>query len=214
MSNDTKNPSGASTESSPRFYPAENTSSCCSDKAKDSQESCCCSKEGQNGCGCGCESKCPCACGSALGAFVLRLSVGLITLVNGLTKFIGTKTSFVSDGEYGEREVIEKVFGPSAYSANMETYRNLFSGIFPDFLLNLFLAVLGYALVLLGVTLILGLFKKTSLMLTAFLYMALMFGLLMIKQEAGVCYLAVYLAMIAGALVLTKKDRIAVCKCF
>lgn len=201
-------------ESSPKFYPADKAS-CCSVETQSAESSCCCSegKESDKSC---CKGKCGCCCdcSKAFAPLILRLTVGLITLMNGVTKFMGTKTTFVPDEEYGEKEIISKAFGTEFYDGNMQVFYNMFHDYLPDFMLKPFLAVLGYALLILGITTIIGLFKKTSLLLTAGIYLGLMFGLLLLKQEGGVSYLAIYLAMIAVYFALAKKDCIAVFKKF
>jgi len=69
--------------------------------------------------------------------------------------------------------------------------------------------VLGYALVLLGLMLLLGLGTRLSLVLMAFLYTVLMIGLLLLRQEDGVAWLGVHIGLIAFALTLAKHNRFA-----
>ncbi|MGA2693190.1 MAG: hypothetical protein ABSF76_12570, partial [Opitutaceae bacterium] len=69
--------------------------------------------------------------------------------------------------------------------------------------------ILGWALIALGIGVLLGIFTRASLFLMGLLYVSLTFGLILIKQDAGVSWLAIHVAMIAVALSLCRHNRFA-----
>ena len=73
--------------------------------------------------------------------------------------------------------------------------------------LDLYGAVLGPALVVLGVTLLLGIATRTSLFLQGLLYISLTWGLILIKQDDGVAWLGIHMILIVMALMLAKYNR-------
>src|SRR4029077_7369276 len=70
-----------------------------------------------------------------------------------------------------------------------------------------FYALLGWALIALGVMLLVGLGTRVSLFLQGILYIALTAGLILIKQDDGVAWLGIHVALVAFALVLAKYNR-------
>jgi thiosulfate dehydrogenase [quinone] large subunit len=70
-----------------------------------------------------------------------------------------------------------------------------------------FALVLGYALVVLGVGLLLGLKTRLTLVLTGLIYIGLSFGLMAVQEGEGVAWLGVHVAMFAGALLLVRHNR-------
>ena len=67
-----------------------------------------------------------------------------------------------------------------------------------------------YALVILGVALLLGVKIRTALILTGLIYVGLSFGLMAVQESEGVAWLAIHVGLIAGALVLVRHDRFSV----
>jgi thiosulfate dehydrogenase [quinone] large subunit len=68
---------------------------------------------------------------------------------------------------------------------------------------------LGYILLALGVTLLLGLKTRASLVLMGLVYVGLSFGLMVVQETEGVAWLAIHVALVAGALVLVRHNRFA-----
>lgn len=72
--------------------------------------------------------------------------------------------------------------------------------------------VLGPALIILGLTILLGLAYRTSLFLLGGLYITLTWGLILIKQDDGVSWLGVHMIMIVLALMLAEHNRFSILK--
>ena len=79
-------------------------------------------------------------------------------------------------------------------------------------LLNLYNVMLGPALLVLGVTILLGIASRTSLFLLGLLYISLTWGLILIKQDDGISWLGVHMILIAMALMLSGYNRCAIFK--
>ena len=65
---------------------------------------------------------------------------------------------------------------------------------------------------ILGLTLFLGIATRFSLFLMGLVYTSLTFGLILIKQDAGIAWLGVHIVMIVIALALAKHNRFAILK--
>ena len=84
--------------------------------------------------------------------------------------------------------------------------------LIPEFALNIYNVVLGPALIILGITLFLGIATRFSLFLMGLIYTSLTFGLILIKQDAGIAWLGVHIIMIVMALALAKYNKFAILK--
>jgi thiosulfate dehydrogenase [quinone] large subunit len=69
---------------------------------------------------------------------------------------------------------------------------------------------IGYVLLALGALLLLGVKPRVTLTLTGFVYVGLSFGLMAVQEQQGLAWLGTYLGLIAGALVLSRHDRLCV----
>jgi len=124
--------------------------------------------------------------------FLLRLFLGLRTLFSGIEKF-------EAKGTYSLQN----------YSDNMTRMAQGITGasFLPLWATKSFAFVLGYALIVLGAALLLGLRTRTTLFLTGLVYVALSFGLMAVQESEGVAWLGVHVAMLAGALALVRHNR-------
>ena len=131
---------------------------------------------------------------------VLRLWLAARALATGLTKFGGTN------------EAGEKTYGFQYYSAIPDAMKEAFAAqpLLPDFLTKPFYAVLGYALIGLGLMLLVGLGTRISLVLMGVLYTALTFGLILLGADDGISWLAVHIILVALALAYAKHNRLAI----
>ena len=154
--------------------------------------------------------------GPLLAMLLLRIWLGFRALQTGIEKFAGTRTAttpVVIDGEpnaYGLTEASgEKVYGLSHYQGVPESlYAKLADEpLIPGWLLGLYDLFLGPALVLFGLTLLLGIATRTSLFVMGLIYTSLTFGLILLKQDSGIAWLATHLLLIVAALVLAKHNR-------
>lgn len=69
--------------------------------------------------------------------------------------------------------------------------------------------MLGPALIVLGMTILIGFATRTSLFLLGLLYTSLTWGLILLKRDDGVSWLGIHMVLIALALALAKHDRLA-----
>jgi len=150
---------------------------------------------------------------------VLRLWLGVRALMTGIEKFSGTKiTETPLLDEFGEPdisgamvEVKTKVYGFAHYHAVPESLKEAFAKepLLPSFLLTPYYAMLGYVLIILGITLLLGVCTRASLFVTGLLYVSLTVGLILIGQDGGIAWLGIHIALIAMALSMARHNRLA-----
>jgi thiosulfate dehydrogenase [quinone] large subunit len=159
--------------------------------------------------------------GLTLGMLLARLWLGLRSLQTGIEKYAGIKTSETAvtiDGApnaYGLTESTgEKAYGLSHYHGVPKALYDKFAGepFIPGWFLNLYDMLLGPALLILGLTLLLGIGTRISLFAMGLVYTSLTFGLILLKQDAGVAWLAVHMVLIIMALVLAKYNRFTILK--
>jgi thiosulfate dehydrogenase [quinone] large subunit len=150
----------------------------------------------------------------------LRLWLGLRAVITGLEKFSAKITAQqplldangVPDSSGAVVEVEKKVYGFSNYHAIPQSLQDKFANepLLPGFLTAPFYAVLGYALILLGLALLLGVRTRESLLGMGFLYSVLTVGLILIGQDQGVAWLGVHLLLVTAALALASHNRFAI----
>lgn len=157
--------------------------------------------------------------GLTLGMLTLRIWLGLRAFQAGIEKFAGMQSSeapVLIDGaanEYGLTEsAMEKTYALSNYNGVPEAlYTKLAKEpLITDFFLNVYNLVLGPALMILGLTVLFGIATRISLFAMGLLYTSLTFGLILLKQDAGIAWLGTHIILIVMALVLAKYDRLAV----
>jgi thiosulfate dehydrogenase [quinone] large subunit len=126
---------------------------------------------------------------------LLRLFLGLRTLLAGIEKFEGK-------GNYSFAN----------YYQNMDRMASGITGasFMPLWMTKNFAHAIGYVLIVLGAALLLGVKSRATLVLTGLTYVGLSFGLMAVQEGEGVAWLAIHVMMIAGALVLVQHDRFAV----
>jgi thiosulfate dehydrogenase [quinone] large subunit len=179
----------------------------------------CCKNESAKEC---CKSSC---CleklGHIYGSMLLRLWLGVRALQTGVEKYAGTKASeqvVNVDGapnEYGLTAVdsiktyaLENYHGvPAALMKRFEA-----EPLMLKFALPLYDKLLGPALLVLGVTILLGFAYRSSLFVLGLLYISLTWGLILIKQDDGVSWLGVHMILIVMALALAKYNRLGILK--
>lgn len=158
-----------------------------------------------------------------LAFLILRGWLGVRALLTGIEKFSSFKTiqkalidpvTGMEDPSGAMIEMKQKAYAISSYAAIPPSLRDKFANepLLPGFLTAPFYAALGPTLILLGVMLILGLFTRVSLFLQGLLYIGLTAGLILIKQDDGVAWLGIHVALISLALVLSKHNRLCLLK--
>lgn len=126
---------------------------------------------------------------------LLRLFLGLRTLLAGLEKFEANKS-----------------FSFSNYTENMTRMATGISNysIIPLWAAKSFAMSLGFLLTALGLAILLGLKSRISLFLAGLVYVGLGFGLMAVQEGEGVAWIGMQVLMFAVALVLVRHDRFAV----
>lgn len=155
------------------------------------------------------------------GSLLLRLWLAVRALQTGVEKFAGTRSGdqvVAVDGVPNAEGLTAA--GSSKFYA-LENYSGVPAALmkkFEDeplmlkFALPLYDKLLGPALLLLGITILLGIGYRTSLFLLGLLYISLTWGLILIKQDDGVSWLGIHMIIVAGALALAQHNRLAILK--
>ena len=159
--------------------------------------------------------------GHTFAMLLLRLWLGLRSLQTGIEKYAGIKTSetpVTIDGAantYGLTESTgSKVYGLSHYHGVPKALSAKFANepLIPGAFLSLYDFILGPALIILGITVLLGIATRWSLFAMGLVYISLTFGLILLKEDAGVAWLGIHMVMIAMALVLANHNRLVILK--
>ena len=156
-------------------------------------------------------------------SILLRLWLGVRALQTGIEKFAGFKVTGENvpiDGapnEYGLTNAVPvKEYGMDHYHGVPEAMMENFSKepLMMGWALNMYNIVLGPALLLLGLTILLGIASRVSLMALGLLYISLTWGLILMGQPgaAGVSWLGVHMIMIVMALMLSEHNRCCLLK--
>jgi thiosulfate dehydrogenase (quinone) large subunit len=131
---------------------------------------------------------------ASLAFLLLRLFLGLRTLMSGIEKF-------ESGGNYSLAN----------YSVTMNRMAEGITGasFLPLWATKSFALPLGYVLVVLGVAVLLGLKPRIVLFVLGLVYVALAFGLMAVQEGEGVAWLGVHVVMVVIALLLCRHNRFA-----
>ena len=155
------------------------------------------------------------------GSLLLRLWLAVRALQTGLEKYAGTRSGdqvVAVDGVPNEEGLTAagslKYYALENYHGVPAALMKKFEGepLMMKFALPIYDKLLGPALLLLGITILLGIGYRTSLFLLGLLYISLTWGLSLIKQDDGVSWLGIHMLMIGGALALAEHNRLAILK--
>ena len=154
--------------------------------------------------------------------WILRAWLAMRAIFTGLEKYAGKKTVQIPLlDEFGNPDingtlvaVDRKVYGFSYYEGLPHAMRTKFAAepLLPSWLMDPYAAMLGPALIILGLTLLLGLASRTTLFIMGMVYVSLTYGLVLINESGGIAWLGVHVIMIVGALCLVRHDRFCVTK--
>lgn len=178
----------------------------------------CCKGGGSKEC---CKTDCCAALANIYGAGLLRIWLAVRAIQTGVEKYTGLQGSdkLVNiDGkpnDYGLTEATQvKEYAMSHYHGVPEALMKKFQAepLMNLKMLALYDKVLGPALIVLGLTILLGIATRTSLFLLGLLYVSLTFGLILIKEDSGVAWLGIHMIMIVMALSMSKYNRLCVLK--
>jgi thiosulfate dehydrogenase [quinone] large subunit len=105
---------------------------------------------------------------------------------------------------------IEKFESGGTYSFDIRMANGITSASFmPLWATKTFAFFLGYVLIALGLALLLGVRTRCALTLLGLTWVGLSFGLMAVQENEGVAWLATYVGLTAGALVLVRHNRFA-----
>jgi thiosulfate dehydrogenase [quinone] large subunit len=187
---------------------------------------CCQAKESTECCKATQDTECCDSCpqtnlGLIYGAWLLRLWLAVRAIQTGVEKFAGMRGSdqpITIDGkvnDYGLTSATNiKEYALSHYHGVPEALMKKFTDepLMLKFALPLYDKVLGPALLVLGLTILLGIASRTSLFVLGLLYISLTWGLILIKEDSGVAWLGIHMILIVMALWLSKYNRLCVLK--
>ncbi|HUG11389.1 MAG TPA: hypothetical protein VMM36_10260 [Opitutaceae bacterium] len=152
--------------------------------------------------------------------WTLRLWLGLRALFAGLEKYSGKSTETVPLlDEFGSPDISgamvaldKKVYGLSHYHALPQSLATELAAepLIPGWALSAYSAVLGPVLILLGLALLAGFATRTTLFVMGLVYTSLTIGLILLKQDAGIAWLAIHVLMIVAALRLVEHNRLSI----
>ena len=158
--------------------------------------------------------------GYILSILLLRLWLAVRAFQTGIEKFAGSgkpvDSTVLVDGvpnTYGLTEsTAAKVYALSNYNGVPAPLYDKFINepLIPEFALNIYNVVLGPALIILGINIFLGIAFRFSLFFMGLIYASLTFGLILIKQDAGIAWLGVHIVMIVMALALAKYNKFTI----
>ena len=155
------------------------------------------------------------------GALLLRLWLAVRAIQTGLEKYSGTTASEDLVNINGKVNDYGLTAGAAVKSYSLDHYHGVPAALMKKFeseplmikaMLPLYDKILGPALIILGLTILLGIASRTSLFLLGLLYISLTWGLILINQNDGVAWLGTHMVLIAMALMLADHNRLAVLK--
>ena len=155
------------------------------------------------------------------GALLLRLWLAVRALQTGIEKFAGTKSAEQIVNVDGAPNEYGLTAGGSVKAYALDHYHGVPGALMKKFeaeplmlkfALPLYDKILGPALLVLGITILLGIASRTSLFLLGLLYISLTWGLILIKQDDGVAWLGTHMILIVMALALAEHNRFAILK--
>ena len=157
------------------------------------------------------------------GALLARLWLAVRALQTGVEKYAGSKVSekvVDIDGApnaYGlTSEGAEKVYSLANYHGVPAALMSKFQGepLMAGWALKIYDLVLGPALIILGLTILLGVASRTSLFALGLLYISLTWGLILLGEpgNSGVGWLGTHMLIIFAALALHSHNRFTILK--
>ena len=177
--------------------------------------------------------------------WLLRFWLAARAIGTGLTKFQGTKEVVKDAGGLSAddvdilQEVASNAAGGPPVEKVTETVQTLgfqfyhglpakgpmtvdtfsASPLMPSFMVQPYAFVLGFALIGLGLTLLLGICTRLTLFLMGLLYISLTWGFIILETSmgpnaaAGIAYLGVHMVLIVAALLLADYNKFELVKC-
>ncbi len=173
-----------------------------------------------------CETKSSCCGGENLalvyGSLLARIWLGVRALQTGVEKFAksvqvdgqAVQVDGAANTEGLTTVTSSKVYALENYHGVPEALLKKFEGepMMLKFALPLYDKLLGPALLILGITILLGVAYRSSLFVLGLLYVSLTWGLILIKEDSGVAWLGTHMLIIIAGLALAQYNRFAILK--
>ena len=164
-----------------------------------------------------------CCCDYSLAFLVLRGWLAIRAILTGVEKFGAYKTiqkplidstTGMEDPSGAMIDVKIKFYSLTNYSGIPAPLKDKFANepLLPHFATAAFNNLLGPALIMTGVMLLFGIGTRISLFVQGLIFIALTIGLILIKQDDGISWLGIHVALVALALMLAKYNKFALLK--
>jgi uncharacterized membrane protein YphA (DoxX/SURF4 family) len=128
------------------------------------------------------------------GHLLLRFFLGLLMMVAFIGKTKGEEGDYALANYYAWAEKTQTQFAENTF--------------LPSALLYLYCHTVGWAELVLGAMLLLGIKPRLTLWLVGLTLVSLGFGMMLMKQHAVVANIGVYLGLTVGALLLHQRSRL------
>lgn len=169
------------------------------------------------------EDQSDCNCDYTLAFLVLRGWLALRAILTGIEKFstyqiiqkpLIDPVTGMEDPSGAMLDVKMKIYSLTNYAGIPDSLKDKFANepMLPAFSMAAFNNLLGPALIVTGLMLLLGLGTRLSLFLQGLIYIALTAGLILLRQDDGISWLGVHIALVAFALVLAKHNKFTLLK--
>jgi len=164
-----------------------------------------------------------CNCDYTLAFLVLRLWLAVRAILTGIEKYgayqtvqkpLIDPTTGMEDPSGAMIDVKIKSYALTNYSGVPAPLKDKFANepMLPHSTLTAFDHVLGPAFIVTGVMLLLGLGTRISLFVQGLIYISLTVGLILIRQDDGISWLGIHIALVAFALMLVRHNKLAILK--
>jgi len=168
-----------------------------------------------------CEGQCN--CDYTLAFLVLRGWLAVRAIFTGVEKYSAFNTiqkplidptTGMEDPSGAMIDVKVKYYALTNYSGIPASLKDKFASepMLQHTALHLFDRLLGPALIATGLMLLLGIGTRLSLFVQGLIYIALTVGLILIKQDDGISWLGIHVALVSFALILAKHNKLALLK--
>lgn len=164
-----------------------------------------------------------CSCDYTLAFLVLRGWLAARALLTGFEKFGAYQTiqkplldpvTGMEDPSGALIDVKVKTYALTNYTGVPTVFRDKFANepLLPHPLFAAFEHLLGPLLIATGLMLLFGLATRLSLFIQGILYIMLTIGFILIRQDDGISWLGIHVALVAFALVLARYNKFALLK--
>jgi thiosulfate dehydrogenase [quinone] large subunit len=165
----------------------------------------------------------PCNCDYTLAFLVLRGWLAARAILTGIEKFgvyqvvqkpLVDPVTGMDDPSGAMVDVKIKTYALTNYSGIPPVFKDKFANepLMPHSLLGLFEHLLGPVLIAAGLMLLLGIGTRLSLFVQGIIYIMLTVGFILIRQDDGISWLGIHVALVALALMLAKYNKFAILK--